>query len=177
MKLIVGLGNPGDEYLNTRHNVGFMLLDYLVSAHNAQPFKNNKKCEAECTEIHIHNEQFLLQKPLTFMNNSGRAVKKCMDFYKIYQRDIFIVHDDLDIQLGKYKIQMGKGPKVHNGVNSIELALATPDFMRVRIGIDSRTSEDKMTGKDFVLHNFTPDDERTLQPIFKDICESILSSK
>ena len=119
MKLITGLGNPGPEYDKTRHNVGFMFLDYLSSTHNAKPFQSHKKCESECTEIESAGKKYLLQKPLTFMNDSGRAVKKCMDFYKIAQSDIFIVHDDLDIQLGSFKIQMAKGPKVHNGVNSI----------------------------------------------------------
>ncbi len=175
MKLIVGLGNPGKEYDRTRHNVGFMFLDYLVAQTDSQPFHVMKKCESESTEVGIAGGRFLLVKPQTFMNESGRALRKCMDFYKVSQADVFVAHDDLDIQLGSYKIQLGKGPKVHNGVNSVELAVQSPEFMRIRIGIESRNAEQKMTGGEFVLSNFSDQDEKILDNVFKDIKLAISS--
>src|SRR3990167_1232190 len=117
MKLVVGLGNPGDKYKNNRHNVGYIVVDALEGAGLVDGLK------AEKTNV--------------YMNDSGEAVKKFKNFYKVTPANLYIVHDDLDIPLGQYKLQLGKGPKVHNGVNDIELKLGTPEFWRIRIGVDN----------------------------------------
>lgn len=171
MKLIVGLGNPGEEYTHTRHNVGFMFLDYLLAKTHSAHFDHNKKCESDLVEISINEIRFLLQKPHTFMNESGRAVRKCMDFYKIPLEDVIIVHDDLDIKLGHHKIQKGKGPKMHNGVNSVENVLGSSDFIRVRIGVENRLQP--IVGSEYVLNNFTKDEESVLTDVFAHIDESL----
>jgi PTH1 family peptidyl-tRNA hydrolase len=116
MKLIVGLGNPGREYENTRHNVGAIFIDYL------------KKKEIP--------SGIILAKTDVFMNDSGTSVRKMVDYYKLGLDFLCVVHDDLDIPLGSYKIQKGKGPKLHNGILSVENELGSEDFWRVRIGVD-----------------------------------------
>lgn len=149
MRLVVGLGNPGDKYFQTRHNVGFLAVDRLSKKINAPKWTKSKKFESEFTK----DGQLLLVKPQTFMNESGKAVKKFASHYKIGIDNIWIVHDDLDILLGEYKIQKSKGPKEHNGVESIEKELGSEDFWRVRVGVDNRV-EDRTPGEKYVLQRF-----------------------
>lgn len=148
MRVVVGLGNPGAEYENTRHNVGFFVLDKLntsITNHQASitkqsqnsKFQFSKRFEAEVCDL----GELKLVKPQTYMNKSGLAVAKIVSFYKIELENLWVVHDDLDIMFGEYKVDFGKGPKVHRGVNSVEEALGTPEFWRVRIGVDSRSAE------------------------------------
>src|SRR3989344_3218324 len=118
-------------------------------------FQFQKKFNAEVFE----GDGALLVKPQTFMNNSGEAVQKIINFYKIDLQDLYVVHDDLDIRLGEYKIQFGKGPKVHNGVSSIEQALGTKDFWRVRIGIDNKD----------VLGKFLPEEKGIIEGVIDEI--------
>lgn len=150
MKIVAGLGNPGEKYKKTRHNVGFRVVEKLAEA---TEFKLEKKFEAEMAEI----DGALLVKPQTFMNASGKTVSKLMNFYKIPVDDLWIVHDDLDIRLGEYKIQQGKGPKIHYGVNDIEEKLGRNDFWRVRVGVDNRASrsEPRDKGEKYVLAKFS----------------------
>src|SRR3989338_3962417 len=150
MKVIVGLGNPGQEYENTRHSVCFVVLDKLGTG-----FRYEKKFNSEVAKT----DSILLIKPQTFMNNSGEAVQKIVNFYKIDLQDLYVIHDDLDIRLGEYKIQFGKGPKVHNGVSSIEQALGTKDFWRVRIGIDNKD----------VLGKFLPEEKGIIEGVIDEI--------
>lgn len=156
MKLLVGLGNPGPKYQNTRHNVGFLFLDFLV--------KNN-----------LLNKQVKTLKPDTYMNHSGMAVAKELNFYKLKPADLIVVHDDLDLRLGEYKVQFGKGPKLHNGVESVEKVLGTKDFWRVRIGVDNRIPDNRVSGKSYVLQNFTPEELSFLQTsIFPTITPGVI---
>jgi peptidyl-tRNA hydrolase, PTH1 family len=135
MRLIVGLGNPGERYKNTRHNVGFIVLDKLVQELGFEGWELSKKNQS----LIINNQPlYIYAKPQTFMNESGRAVSKLSTYYKLQPTDLHVIHDDLDIKLGEYKIQYGKGPKVHGGLNSIEEKLGTKEFWRVRIGIENR---------------------------------------
>jgi PTH1 family peptidyl-tRNA hydrolase len=143
MKIIVGLGNPGEKYSKNRHNVGFMVVDHLIEEgiRNQElgisqntTFQMNKKFNAEMTQT----KEWILVKPQTFMNDSGVAVAKICQFYKIDLKDLYIVHDDLDIRLGNYKIQHGKGPRVHNGLLSIEEKLGSDQFWNVRVGVENR---------------------------------------
>lgn len=168
MKIVVGLGNIGDKYRRTRHNVGFRIVERLAGG---ETFREDKGQEAYiCRKGNI-----LLVKPTTFMNDSGRAVRKIMDFYKIGPSDLILVHDDLDIELGDYKIQMGKGPKVHNGVSSVESTVQTPDFWRLRVGVDNRKSQRfDGSGADYVLSNFSGEDEEILEDVIEDSCDELL---
>lgn len=165
MKLIIGLGNPGEEYSKNRHNVGFMWVDYAAQTWDLQPqFTYDKKSDSLVCEISNKDfDRIILVKPQTFMNASGESVRKIMDYYKIKADNIVVVHDDLDIHFGEYKMQKGVGPKVHNGINSIEQTIGTFDFTRIRIGIDNRNSaEFRAKGKSYVLDNFTSDEMNQL---------------
>ena len=147
MKLIVGLGNPGQKYKYNRHNVGFMVVDELARHEPGKPW--------------------ILFKPQKFMNRSGVEVK---NLRVRNLQDLFVVHDDLDIELGKFKISFGKGPKVHNGLRSIYEQLGTKDFWHVRIGIDNRLKTGfKGTGEEYVLENFRPEEKKIINKICQEI--------
>jgi PTH1 family peptidyl-tRNA hydrolase len=167
MKLIVGLGNPGEKYKNNRHNVGFMFVDYLLKMQNEKcknqndnlKFKMNKFLFSEIIEFH----DLILAKPQTFMNESGIAANKIIANYGLRIADLFVVHDDLDIPLGTFHIQKGVGPKLHNGISSIEQHLKTKDFWRIRIGVDNRDSEKRIDGETYVLQDFLLTEKAVLQ--------------
>lgn len=161
MRLIVGLGNPGEKYKNTRHNAGFMLVDKMAVG---KKFSMSNKFEAEILEM----DGILLAKPQTFMNDSGRSVRKIMDFYKLKLGQLTIIHDDLDLALGEKKIQTGIGPKVHNGVNSVEQYLGSKDFLRVRLGVDNRMNQmTELSGADYVLENFGKEEVRVIEKVIE----------
>jgi len=167
MKLIVGLGNPGSQYKNNRHNVGFMVVDRLVTA----AFENSGKLKAEL----IKGERAVVAKPTTFMNDSGEAVSLLSSFFKVPSTDTYAIHDDLDIPLGEYKMQFGVGPKVHNGVNSIEAKLGTKDFWRVRVGIENRNREEgpQISGEEYVLKNFNEDEIKVRDTVINKVVEEL----
>ncbi len=170
MYLIVGLGNPGEEYKKTRHNVGFMFVDRLADKEN---FSYDKKQEIEVLTI----KNMVLAKPQTFMNDSGRAVRKIMDFYKWKVEDLVVIHDDLDIAFGEFKIQRDKGPKVHNGIKSIERTLGRSDFWRVRIGIDNRQPGVSYgTGADYVLSSLSKDELKELEGVFDEVEKELMET-
>jgi len=156
MKLIVGLGNPGAKYAQNRHNSGFMLVDYL---------KQNASFNSDVEYL----------KPQTFMNKSGDEVSRKVNFYKIKPEDLVVIHDDLDLKLGEYKIQKGKGPKIHNGINHIEERLGTKDFWRVRIGVDARPIENRLPGDAYVLQNFQSGELVKLIELFPEITKAIMA--
>ncbi len=165
--LIIGLGNPGEKYEKTRHNVGFILLDKLKDAWNFPEFEFNKKFKAEISEkvsflakIFPKKERIILIKPQTFMNLSGEAVRKIMTFYKIPPEDIVVIHDDLDIVIGKYKISENSSAGGHNGVQNIIHNIGTQKFTRIRIGVEKKSGRQsrKIPGQKFVLQNFTPEE-------------------
>jgi len=164
MKLIVGLGNPGKKYEQTHHNAGFLFVDYVAKLLNCQTVKAKKNYEAiqQCNNVAI---SFI--KPLTFMNESGRAVAEILKNSPYSVADLIVVHDDLDLRLGEFKIQKGKGPKVHNGVNDIEQKLGTKEFTRVRIGVDNREKENRLPGEAYVLQAFTEEELVILNVVFE----------
>lgn len=157
MKLIVALGNPGKQYEDTRHNAGFIVLDEIQKAWNFSDFQFNKKFEAEISEGTNNGNKIILAKPQTFMNLSGKSVKAIMDFYKISADEICVLHDDLDIDLGAFKISTDSSAGGHNGIQSIIDNLGTQKFKRVRIGIEgSELKKNRlMSGSDFVLQKFS----------------------
>lgn len=173
MQLIIGLGNPGDRYINTRHNVGFQITDVLRSVANGNAWQEEKKLYALISKL--PTADILLAKPTTFMNESGVAVSKIVNFFKIKHDDVYIIHDDLDIKLGEYKIQLGVGPKNHNGLLSIYEKLATQNFWHVRVGIDNRckNNELRIPGEEYVLQSFGSGEYKILNAITEKVVEDL----
>jgi peptidyl-tRNA hydrolase, PTH1 family len=175
MDLIVGLGNPGEKYESTRHNIGFVVADALAFEISKQlpntSFKFQKKLQSLITVY----KSLVLAKPTTFMNSSGLAVRKLAAFYKIQPDNIWVIHDDLDLRLGEYKIQKGVGPKLHYGIFSIEKELGTSDFWRARIGVDNRINdkEKRIKGEDYVLQEFNSKERGVLGDVISKFIEEL----
>jgi len=148
MKLVVGLGNPGKKYERCRHNAGFIILDKF-SKENKLKWEKSLKFESYIAEY----GDLILVKPQTFMNNSGIAVSKILNFYKISPSDIVVIHDDVDLPLGSVKKQRGKNAAGHHGVEDIIEKIGTKDFWRIRVGIGKPDNAD-MTIDKWVLQNF-----------------------
>ena len=156
MKLLVGLGNPGNKYKNNRHNAGYYFVDFLL----------NKLTSYELTSLNLK-----LLKTDCFMNQSGEFVKKILDKHQnIEINDLYIAHDDLDIPLGKFKIDKGTGPKLHNGIKSIEETIKSKDFWRIRIGVDARKPDTWIDGEKYVLSDFTKEEREEIEKVFEEIC-------
>ncbi len=149
MKLIIGLGNPGPEYANTRHNIGFMVLDNYLNA-DTKPWQN--KFLAQIKEQTVAQEKVIFVKPQTFMNLSGSSVAKIVNFYKISPEDILVIQDDLDLPLGHYRLKCHSSSGGHNGIKSIIECLNTTDFARLKIGV---SKNNLIATKDYVLGKFT----------------------
>ncbi len=177
MFLLIGLGNPGKEYANTRHNIGFSCLEYIRTQWKFPAFRENSSFRAECSEEKIGTEKVILARPKTFMNRSGDAAQKIAHFYKIEPRNIIVIHDDLDIPLGKVRESFGSRSAGHNGVEDIIGALGTKDFFRFRIGIKGvAENEEKNQEKDtsaFVLESFPVDELEKAQQTFPIITEKL----
>ncbi len=137
MKLIIGLGNPGDDYVATRHNLGFQLLDDLAHhyAIDKSQWENSKVFKSIFCKAEINGQQLILAKPQTYMNNSGLGVKALMEQFEVALEDIIVVHDELDLKLGQIKIRQGGSAAGHRGVESILNELGADNFIRVRLGI------------------------------------------
>lgn len=174
IKLIVGLGNIGREYAKTRHNVGFMFVDFLHSQFGSSAFSDQTKFKAMTSEIQVAEQKILLAKPTTMMNSSGESVALLKAYFKLNNDEILIVHDDMDIRLGEYKIQLGKGPKVHNGLSSIDQMLSSPEYYRLRIGIENREilGNKGMPGRAYALSNFSEQEEEIIKTLFAKLLPS-----
>ena len=144
IKLFVGLGNPGEQYLETRHNVGFWLIDFIGQNHKLS-LKNSKKYFGEFSKHNEDGEVFFL-KPSTFMNDSGKSVQALAKFYKIEPEEILVIHDELDIQPGTAKLKLGGGHGGHNGLKSIQTSLGSNNFWRLRIGVGHPGDKSKVIG-------------------------------
>lgn len=169
MKLIIGLGNPGKSYEKTRHNIGFMVLDNYLGE-----VKWQKKYNANYYEENIHDEKVIFIKPLTYMNLSGDAVIQFVRFYKIELKDILVIHDDLDLPIGKYRIKVNSSSGGHNGIKSIIGVLNSNSFARLKIGISSNK---EMDSKDYVLQKFSKSELNildNLHTIIKEIINSFI---
>ena len=182
MRLIIGIGNPGEEYENTRHNVGFEIVDMIARKDEAK-FSFEKKFNAEVAKAKLNGKPVMLVKPHTFVNKSGEAVKKAKLFYKAKNGDIVVVHDDLDIEFGNLKMSLGKDSGGHRGVQSIIDHLKTNEFWRLRIGTANRklkTARHQSTLKqkkesvgNFVLAKFTPAEQAELKKLIKKALERL----
>ena len=142
MKLIVGLGNPGTKYARTRHNIGFMLIDALAGHLEASKWHVEAKMAVELAEAELEGQKLLLAKPQTFMNNSGEAVQKVLQSYRLKPSDVWVIHDDIDLAVAEIRVKQGGGDGGQKGVESIARHMGT-DFNRIRIGIgqNARTTE------------------------------------
>ena len=158
MFLVVGLGNPGQKYSNTRHNAGFLFLDYLFSTYKGSDFSEHRNYNL--SEIKIQRQKFQLIKPTTFMNLSGSAVKKAVGEIRSQDKDfniaeqLIVIHDDVDLAPGQLKIKENGGDGGHNGIKDIITALNTDNFLRIRIGV-GRPGEKHQDTADHVLDDFT----------------------
>ena len=166
--LLVGLGNPGEKYKNNRHNVGFMVLDYVT---NQLKFgRSRTKFLGRTSMGSYENIKLISFKPQTFMNESGRAVREASNFYKIGPERIIVFHDELDLPFGQVRVKKGGGHAGHNGLKSIDENIGT-DYFRIRIGISHPGEKEKVTGH--VLGDLSKEDAETLQKILTSIAENI----
>jgi PTH1 family peptidyl-tRNA hydrolase len=171
MKVIVGLGNPGKEYIETRHNLGFKVLEKLAQKLGVS-FKFEKKFKAEIAEKNLDNEKVLLAKPQTFMNNSGESVLKIVNFYKITNQNLIIVYDDIDLDLGEIR-ETGKSSAGHKGAESILNRLGTNKIRRYRVGIKNPNLK-KQPIDIFVLQKFSPKEKEALKEVIQEASGRIL---
>lgn len=158
MKLIVGLGNPGKEYENTRHNIGFIFIDNF--AKSVGTVIEKEKFNGLYTQVTIHNEKVILLKPLSFMNLSGEVVRKYVDFFKIDINDVLIINDDLDLDFGRIRLRQSGSSGGHNGLKNIALHLNTDKFKRLKVGISNNKEIDT---KDYVLGKFNKEEKEILE--------------
>jgi PTH1 family peptidyl-tRNA hydrolase len=161
MWLIAGLGNPGSKYLLTRHNVGFMALDFLTKAVGVRDGDGKSELKGRVVDFRWENEQIKLVKPETFMNLSGECVGPVLNYYKIDIDHLIIVHDDMDQPFGQIRIKQKSGDGGHNGLKSLIEVLGTNDFLRVKIGV-GRPPHPGMDPADHVLQNFTKTEQASL---------------
>lgn len=168
MKLIVGLGNPGGQYTDTRHNIGFMIVEHLSHelGSSAVKWENDDKHKAMIAKA----GDVILVKPLTYMNESGIAVKALMDYYKLNSTDVWVIHDDIDLPLGKIRIRQKGGTAGHNGLNSILEHLKSDSFIRFRMGI-GRGKESTIIS--FVLSRFKQSEAGSLKHLVKHGTEAV----
>jgi len=174
MKFVIGLGNPGSEYSNTRHNIGAHVVEKLTEE-QAGSFTEKKQFKSQVAKV--QNTVFVV--PQTFMNLSGEAVQAVLHFYGSDGEtgsefpDLYVVHDDLDIELGSYKIQYGTGPKTHNGLASIYQHLKTDQFWHVRIGVDTRQGDRSIPPQNYVLTKFSEQEQKQVQEVSGQVVNDI----
>jgi peptidyl-tRNA hydrolase, PTH1 family len=167
--LIVGLGNPGKKYKNTRHNLGFAVLDLFATVQNCS-FKKSK-FSAELADFKVDNDTIILAKPKTFMNNSGQAVSELINFHKNELEDLLIVYDDADLPLGKIRLRSQGGTGGHNGMASIRNHLKTQNFARLRLGINSDLGRYDMVS--FVLSPFAKEERPIVDEMIKNASRAL----
>jgi PTH1 family peptidyl-tRNA hydrolase len=155
LKVIVGLGNPGAKYTETRHNAGFWFIDEVARKYTAT-FRPEKKFHGEVAKISLQGKDIWLLKPDTFMNRSGLAVQSLLSFYRITAEQLLVAHDEIDLPPGTAKLKTGGGHGGHNGLRDIINQLGTKDFHRLRIGVGHPGSKEQVV--DYVLHNASRDD-------------------
>jgi PTH1 family peptidyl-tRNA hydrolase len=177
MKLIIGLGNPGQDYSRSRHNIGFMCLKHFAHEH-AISF-DKKQADARTGRGIVEGIEVVLAKPQTYMNLSGQSVNRLMHKFKLKPSDIIVIHDDMDLPLGKVRIRAGGSSGGHKGIDSIIRDIGTRDFIRIKVGIgrpekdsDDNCNDDDIV--DFVLNSFSPDEKKLIEPSIEKVSDAIL---
>ena len=168
MLLLVGLGNPNPNDSNNRHNVGFLVIDAINAKFKLS--KQKPKFKGLLTTGKINDQKVFAIKPLTFMNNSGICIKELIEYFKIEVKDVFVFHDDMDIDIGKVKAKIGGSNAGHNGIDSIDKNIGK-NYSRVRIGIGR--PKKNSTGIDHVLDNFSADEKQNIERVTKNIIDSL----
>ena len=168
MLLLVGLGNPNLNSLNNRHNVGFLVINAINE--KSKLSKQKPKFKGLLTTGKINEQKVYAIKPLTFMNNSGICIKELIEYFKIDVKDVFVFHDDMDIDIGKVKTKIGGSNAGHNGIDSIDKNIGK-SYSRIRIGIGR--PKKNSTGADHVLDNFSSDEKQNVEKVTKNIIESM----
>jgi peptidyl-tRNA hydrolase, PTH1 family len=171
MWLIAGLGNPGKKYLLTRHNVGFMAIDYYLNNIGQPPEKSEHK--SLTYSFKIEDEQVLMAKPQTFMNHSGEAIQGLCHYYKIPTHQVIILHDEIEQPFNQMKVQTKRGHGGHNGIRDIHLKLAMDDYFRIRIGVGRPNGKQDVA--DYVLSNFSKEEQQILPDILERVSDGIES--
>ncbi len=172
MKIIVGLGNVGKEYEKTRHNVGFMAIDHLSKQYSISKVKEMKKCTV--LEGVLNRKRVILVKPTTFMNLSSAAIVEIKNWYKVENKNVLVIYDDIDIKLGDVRYRLEGSAGTHNGMKDILANLKTNELARIRIGIENR-GEVPIPLRDYVLGKFNKDELNILEKeIFSEIDEKVL---
>ena len=181
MKLIIGLGNPGEKYSETRHNAGFMFLDELIKSEKLSinedlSFSENKKFEALIVELNINGNKYVLVKPLTYMNSSGSSVQKIMQFYKLGIEDLIVISDDIDLPIGTARIRQDGSSGGQRGLQSIIDCLNGSNFTRVRIGVNSSEIDRRLFNEtaDFVLSKPSDEEFIKLKNNIQDVIDYII---
>ncbi len=172
MKIIIGLGNPGEKYENTWHNIGFMVIDEFARENNFPDFSFAKKFNALTSEKNINNEKIILAKPETYMNESGKTAKQLSDFYKFGTSEMIIIHDDVDVAAGKIKISFDRGSAGHKGVQSIFNETGKENFIRIRIGISPQSGKEKKA-METVLKKISRNEKSSAKKAIEKACEAI----
>jgi peptidyl-tRNA hydrolase, PTH1 family len=173
--LIIGLGNPGEKYQKTRHNIGFRVLDLLLGDFNqttTSPFVFNKKINGEIAKV-TGGEKLYLLKPSSFMNLSGIPVVAAMNYFEIDVENIIVIHDDIDLPLGQIRLSKNSGDGGHNGIKSIIKQLGSKDFTRLKIGISTELSKKSIATEKFVLGKFSPEEDVLLEKIITSATECL----
>lgn len=165
--LLAGLGNPGGEYENNRHNIGFMAADLIADKYGFPAYK--AKFQGLMSEGAIGGRKVILLKPQTFMNNSGQSVQAAAKFYKIPPERVVIIHDEIDLEPAKVKVKLGGGAAGHNGIKSVQEHLGTPDFWRVRLGVGHPGERGEV--HNYVLGNFSKADKKWLEPLLAAVAD------
>ena len=168
MLLLVGLGNPGSNYTNTRHNIGFKIIDAINTHFKLS--KQKPKFKGLLTTGNIDSKKIYAIKPLTFMNSSGICIKELIEYFKMDVKNVFVFHDDMDIDIGKVKAKFAGGSAGHNGIESIDKNIGK-NYSRVRIGI-GRPKNNSTTVEDHVLDNFSSDEKQNIEEVTKKIIQS-----
>ena len=168
MLLLVGLGNPNPNNSNNRHNIGFSVIDAINAKFKLS--KQKPKFKGLLTTGKIDEQKVFAIKPLTFMNSSGICIKELIDYFKIDVKDIFVFHDDMDIDLGKVKVKFGGSNAGHNGIESIDKNIGK-HYSRIRVGIGR--PKNNSTGSEHVLDNFSIDEKQSVDEVTKNIIESL----
>lgn len=167
MKIIVGLGNPGVRYENTRHNAGFMVMDRIAELLGVNIDK--EKFEGKYAKTKVNGEDVILLKPETFMNNSGFSLRACMDFFKVSNKDILVVYDDLDTPVGKIRLRQKGSAGGHNGVKSVITCALTNEFDRIRVGIGR---DPQIPIVNYVLSKFRAEEQDPLKEAVNEAAEA-----
>lgn len=166
-KIVVGLGNPTPKYENTRHNAGFLAIDYILKSNIVKINKENiRKFQAIITDLHINNVRCLFLKPITYMNNSGEAVEAVINYYKLSVKDLLVIYDDISFDVGEIKIKKKGSAGGHNGIKSIIYDTGEEDFVRIKIGVGKKPHKDYDLAK-WVLSTFSETEKEKLDSAFE----------